>query len=636
MNVSQPGNVPTTIDIPQPGQVLKDPCCLYPHIRKVEGCGVFDSLLYPIYALDARIRDHLISAPLRSKLKIRHMIAAFSFTPPALGVSDHDCRVQMKKACDINNPQQTPDKTLTWALADDSDQTLISHESGYHYQLNTSEKVRNGDLLAIYNHSNDQVVTLKQEEQKFPLKAHAGLILKAQIDAKGQCQWQPVSKYTPLTKQVETNPLIVDVNESSNDKSVQSPAVKGEMLLPPNIVRDLVNSVKKPGVCTGPAEIQERFHQLNAMDGTCSVIVFSETSNHMVALRGIAHGDDVYLYINETLDTDCPIAQVVRLEILQAAQSAFRGRNLHVLTPGFRTQSDFSCCSLFTLEAVNDFENKQELDQWLISQCQNENTRVWQCSDNTGRVSRRRNEQKQLPVTLPEGCYLDVEQLPARLLKLSQNNRLKFTLEQLATVVGNHPETNAELTLDEYIKFHSREITVEGSGVHQPHLAATGLRYQKLLQWGKERKLVDIPEEPAPPVSSTKKEKGDEKEKIAPENTPQVLTASQKRKQASRDSLLTEPTPKQAKKERPSTSKGKGRKVLSHKSRGQKHVGKLVRVTQVLRGKLFPEANHRVSDIDVLKRAVKVIDSIPEKDERIRELEEKLAQLEKQSKVKRR
>ena len=473
------GEYPTSED------VVRDPRCIYTYTKKTEGYSLMDSLPYPVFILQRPLRDYLIEESLRTKLKIQHRWPSFSFSTPTDGISLNACRHAMKATTTAKDNQKTPDKMVSWASMEIASPHIEASTSSDKvkwlkkntYIMTEAEPTDTGKLFAIYNNSDDQAVSLKSGEQRIPIKAHSGAVFTAGING-----WQLVSKYTAKVTTTETNPLILDVE--SDDKRF---GVRGEFLLTPKMVQDLCPSKNKPPICEHPEEIESLFHEMAASKAELSesLIASSYTSNHSAAIRVIVKGDDVFIYINETLDSHNPVAVSMRQYVMQAAQTAFRQKNTHIMAPGFKTQNDFSCCTLLTLTAIEAFEHTSDIDSWITKYKEVPDARMWSARPKTNRSTRNAVTLEDLN-SKSDIYFLPVKELPAVLLKDSQNKRLEFTEKQNNTLVSTHPDTGADISLLDYTKLHTRTVPVEGTNTTtEVNLSATGMRYQAVLKWEK-------------------------------------------------------------------------------------------------------------------------------------------------------
>ena len=128
--------------------VRKDPACIYPAVRKVEGRSKLSDLPYHTYALAPRVRNRLITPALHPKLEVHHQRNCNHFTQKPT-----DAQVlSMKKLVDEGG---TPvSEAISASCTDEKLIRAIKNNHGT-VQIPSPEKYPVGTALTLYNCTDD-------------------------------------------------------------------------------------------------------------------------------------------------------------------------------------------------------------------------------------------------------------------------------------------------------------------------------------------------------------------------------------------------------------------------------------------------------------------------------------------------
>lgn len=483
----------------------KDSTRLYPLLEKSKGYYLVDSLPYSQFSVPQSIRDKIITPELKERFSIRAHWGITQFFELEAATSQELFGILMKQA--KFGPDASDEQPVGIALSDTSNEELAAAlpmtwqppseaaNKAPEWQLklhNVPESTKN-KTLALYNrHQISSIHIFSGKQKTHVLKPGHGLVLQPAYGKKRKTgEWKPVAEYRQgKIQEEETNPLIRDLPRPVSKKSSHWDR-EGEYFLPAEVVRDLASQKSKPGKAPAICQSTDNIHQVlrqtfgrsGQIPGATSFIFFDPLVNHMVAARVLREGDRALVYIHETGDPGGEgVAVPIREKILNAARPFFQNYDLSFVTPGFTSQKDFSNCGVFTYKAIRAFDKHPELDQWL-----------WQQGIQPARMLHAANgynhrvKLAELPL---EDCFVDLEDMNARLLKNYQGDEMLLSPAQRAEVVSDKKQQ----TLAQYLMAHQPHLALQEG--HKANLSATGKRYKYMLRWQEQFMNKPAPSDP--------------------------------------------------------------------------------------------------------------------------------------------
>ena len=431
-------------------KVLKEPECLWKHIESFKGAlSQLDDLPYSTYRLSPSIRDRLIMPELQSALRVKRKQNFNEFSHP-LNLEGRSLMGEVvKKASDS-------DSTLHFQADGFTAENYFALDKGK-WLLKTPEPALKDKQLAIYC-SGKPAVNINVEGGKGKhIKAGQGIVFVAQ-EVDGKVSWSVVSDYGERMTSKETNPVLVDIDETTAKNRNWS--CKGEFFLTPQGIQDLIKSKygqsHVPLLCHYKMRDGDNFRTVLTGEGARNFLVPSETCEHTVVVRIVPDYDgSILVYIHETLGPDHAGGEALELRVIAAAQSAFVGHPIYLLKPGFTLQKDASCCTQFAYEAISAFASQKEgeMDSWLMSQAMDKDACInpeAKKGKGTGRSLRGKGEQPKAVDTRKDERFR---------VAATENMRMLWASSQDKSVVS-----------------------IKGD---EHNFLATCRRYQSLLEWYK-------------------------------------------------------------------------------------------------------------------------------------------------------
>lgn len=500
--------------------VIKNPACLYPYIRKVEGVAILNGLIYPTYALAPAIRDRLITETTRQELRVIHQRC---FSQMAC---DTDRRELVESLQAVVDDDEADVGTALYddmnIVADSSSPLLIDqlNITGKRIELPNADNYEEKTHLTLYNNTFGDQVTVCFGSHKPTLKAGCGLVLEARLNSDDTMQWFRAILYNSSQKKDNTNPLLLDLPQRG------SGSCRGEFFIPPHMIKTLFErnvdfrKAASPEVCVcGPA-MNNAFSQvfLKTKLQPLNLLITSTSSEHTTFVRVIpgeslrreqdgmeAADKKMFVYIHETMAPGDKVVSTTEEQILKHILGIYSNYSIYVVKPDFQMQKDSSCCSLFAIHALESFEQDETIDETIAELAEKQDACINQHAGLYGRRHRTRKDLEKAEYLTDQKYFIKLEDMPVRLLLCNQNKQLFNESEEGHTDKLDTPVDAGGTTLREHFKNHQYDVpslipvstqqeqdTPDQSGPSLPepvlptsttNLYATGLRYQQLLRW---------------------------------------------------------------------------------------------------------------------------------------------------------
>ena len=486
-------------------RVIDDPKCIYPKIEKATRTkSVFDQLDYPGYHLEKGLRKRLISSINSDKLVVRHRN---NFSGFSKGKRTADHSDGMKSAIEFGHETQGSTVVAHWEKAKqqsrsssiEDENPLNSLVSGNKngLVLPNPDKFQEGDTFYLYNQDDQKAALVSPLYPKnIKLKGLSGLIVTVK-EADGKKAWHIEANYLSENRNDYTNPLLID--DSSAEQHIHS----GELFIPPAVVGTIMEKDfgSKPLLCTNH-EPGLAFKELSKQTPPYAknLLITTISNEHSVAVRVVNYGENLLVYIHETLGSKNTLTIKTEESILDAVRSTFPDNKIYVLKPGFVMQKDSNSCTTIALHSMkvfaSDSEDGMNKDQPVsldaeIMELARRKEAVFHNGSQKKRATRQNTEQIEY---LKEPRFLiPVEEMPPSLLMCNQNvqlldpdnwkqsesQRKKILTSQVRFKRTKTDTDYYDKTLDDHFKEHTYKTSESSSEIN---LYATGLRYSEMLK----------------------------------------------------------------------------------------------------------------------------------------------------------
>ena len=436
-----------------------------------------------IYALGSSVRERLVGSELLQEFNERHRYSRSRFTLDA-----ESFRYIMKEAVSCS-PMNAQDNVLGVCNALYNSEISYS-ESRNEYHLPSASSFDQGSCVAIYNKGNERAFKVcfpvqSNNNNGMKLKPKFGVVLQSQVvtseSGNTYHEWNVVSRYITEDKSGSINPLVIDDPDSS---------CPGECYLTGPMVQRLLSELNQCYIHY-PAALNETFldnyvRQIIAEEGTINVLCPSDGTQHMVATRWIRRGDQVFIYLHETLGPDTEVSTDTLKRIKEAVSTYLPHLDVYLLTPSFTHQTDASACTYIAMEVFKAFDSgTNQLDDVIIDLALKEENCLSRASSTTRASRHKCNESNAINVAESESAFrLSWQNTPPVLLKDSQNPAVIAAV--MNDILDNSESSlnqpfvmdGQKTTLLEYWRKHCRECSGECI-----NLSALAGRYKAALDY---------------------------------------------------------------------------------------------------------------------------------------------------------
>ncbi|WP_163372766.1 hypothetical protein [Endozoicomonas acroporae] len=351
---------------------------------------------------------------------------------------------------------------------------LSAHSNVNEVRCSTSQKLKKGSYLGVYHPylaTHDKTNLHYRDGQFIILSPGEGVILEYKSSDEGLPYWEIVATYHNKDITVQMNPLL---QERLDFKDIA--ISNGQYHLPVRAIEELSVLKRKHGIC--PAVFNcgrisdksalnslKKYVSENLANGrgqaVFSMLVMNESAAHMIAVRFIQAGNQIVVYLHETIQPKSCVAKETRNFIITAISDSvknIRDNSLYFLTTpasGY-LQKDYNSCSITAFKVLLSFEKERNgLDPFFIQLVRDSDSEIalidYQAfnKEGTGDFSKGA---KVLPGNIKVGS-VPLTLLPAVLLKFYQGSQDLLSNQQKKTIVSH----SGKLTLEDYYlryRFH--------------------------------------------------------------------------------------------------------------------------------------------------------------------------------------
>ncbi|KEI69874.1 hypothetical protein [Endozoicomonas elysicola] len=322
--------------------------------------------------------------------------------------------------------------------------------------VNDRDQMVAGKKMILTNSSKKSVLPFAKEKgvsfesrlkgKNIWLKPSESVLLEFEIE-RDRRVWKEVGKSISHNVFFDANPLarqsgpVLQYVENGKSQGVNY-EFDGELFLPLNVINRLLQSRVdasngsfsrfaftssdaeiKEFLEVAKTELKEREASVAKKEFMLRCIVYEHLpEHHTLAVAFYIKADKVYCYIHETLGCKSNLGRKIRSKLLQTIQSCFSGYSIICLIPKEAMQKDFSVCGVFAIKFIKYICKNPE--EWISLM-----------------------EEQGVPEKQLETRPIQVEMLPADLLKMCQDEKLASQKQKSYPVVG---KKRGARTLEQY------------------------------------------------------------------------------------------------------------------------------------------------------------------------------------------